>query len=261
MAEGLVRARDIRSARGARTPEVLLPRDVSLPVGPHPHGPRPQLFDRGRHRPLSHDEGRKRPPPHRLGRAGDARRERGHQVRRPPPDLDDGQHRPHADPAPADGLRLRLVARGQLLPAGLLQMEPVDLPQDVRARARLPARELGQLVPDLPHRPGQRAVGRRDVLALLGRGRAEEDGSVVPEDHRLCRGAPDGARPARQMARARPADAEELDRPERGGHRRFPGARLGPFGPGVHHPDRYDLRGDVPRPVARALGQPRSRSN
>ena len=55
---------------------------------------------------------------------------------------------------------------------------------------------------------------------------AEEDGAVVPQDHRLRRGAALGPRRARQVARARPPDAEELDRQEHGGprHVRGPGA-------------------------------------
>ena len=120
------------------------------------------------------------------------------------------------EPAQEDGLRLRLVPRGQLLPARLLQVEPVDLPEDVRARPGLPQGQLGQLVPPVPDRPGQRTGRRRGLLAVRHAGHAEEDGAVVPQDHRLRRGASLRPRGARQVARARPPDAEELDRQEHG---------------------------------------------
>jgi hypothetical protein len=47
----------------------------------------------------------------------------------------------------------------------------------------------GQLGPGRPDRARQRAGHRRPRLALRCAGRAPRDSAVVPEDHRLCRGA------------------------------------------------------------------------
>ncbi len=171
MAGDLGRGRGLRGRRRPVQIEILPARDVSLSLRPHPHGTRPQLFHRRRHRPLQGDEGLQRHPPHRLGRAGHAGRERGHQARHPSPEVDPGQHRLHARTAQEDGPRLRLVPRGQLLPARLLQVEPVDLPEDVRARPGLPQGQLGQLVPPVPDRPGQRTGRRRGLLAVRHAGR------------------------------------------------------------------------------------------
>ena len=48
--------------------EVLSAGDVSLPLGTHPHGPRPQLLDRRRGRPLQAHAGLQRAPSHGVGR-------------------------------------------------------------------------------------------------------------------------------------------------------------------------------------------------
>ena len=53
----------------------------------------------------------------------------------------------------------------------LLQVQPVDLPEDVRARPRLPQALDRQLVPELPDRARQRAGRRRRLLALRDDGR------------------------------------------------------------------------------------------
>ncbi len=165
--------------------------------------------------------------------------------------MDPGQRGSYESPAQENGFCLRLVPGSQHLPARVLQVEPVDLPQDVRARPGLPEGKLGQLVPLLPDRPGQRAGRRRDVLALfLGR-RAEEDGAVGSQDHRLCRGTALRPRPAGQVARACPGHAEKLDRPERRGLSEFRRPVRKKIHPGFHHPSGHDLRGDVPGPLAR----------
>ena len=71
---------------------------------------------------------------------------------------------------------------------GLLPLEPVVLPQDVRARPRLPQEEPGQLVPQMRHRARQRAGGRRLLLASRRHARrAARTRAMVPPHHRLCR--------------------------------------------------------------------------
>ena len=52
------------------------------------------------------------------------------------------------------------------MPARVLQVQPVDLPEDVRARPRVPQALDGQLVPGGQHGARQRAGRRRRLLAL-----------------------------------------------------------------------------------------------
>ena len=259
MAARLGGRKGLRGPRGPVQAEILLSRDVPLSLRPRPHGPRPQLLDRRRHRPPEAHGRRERPSSHRLGRPGHAGRERGHQARHAPPDLDPRECRPHADAAQAHGHQLRLEPRGQHLPARLLQVEPVDLPAHARARPGLPQGELGQLVLAVPDRPGQRTGRRRRLLALRNARHPKEDGAVVPADHGLRRGAPLRPRRAPEVARARPADAKELDRPEHGRPRPLRARRDLEGDRGLHDAHRYDLRGDVPRRLRRAPDRPRPR--
>ena len=53
-------------------------------------------------------------------------------------EVDARQHRPHERAAAAARHQLRLGARDRDVPARVLQVQPVDLPEDVRARARVP---------------------------------------------------------------------------------------------------------------------------
>ena len=64
------------------------------------------------------------------------------------------------------GISYAWDARDRDVPARLLQVQPVDLPEDVRARPGLPAALDGQLVSELSDRAGQRAGRRRRLLAL-----------------------------------------------------------------------------------------------
>ena len=63
------------------------------------------------------------------------------------------------------GMALRLGHRSHHLPARLLPLEPVVLSAHVREGAGLPQEEQGELVPGVRHRAGQRAGGRRLLLA------------------------------------------------------------------------------------------------
>ena len=98
-----------------------------------------------------------------------------------------GEHRPHEGPAPAPRHQLRLGARDRHLPAGLLPVEPVAVPADVRARPGVPPALDGQLVPVVPDGARQRAGRRRRLLALRHAGHAPRPGAVVPADHALRR--------------------------------------------------------------------------
>ena len=81
---------------------------------------------------------------------------------------------------------------------------------------------------------------------------AREPDAVVLQDHRLRRRAArrDGA--ARAVARARPDDAAQLDRPLRGRARPLPRRRDGRGAAGLHDPARHALRRHVLRAGARA---------
>ena len=120
-----------------------------------------------------------------------------------------------------------------------------------RARPRLPQGGGGQVVPARPDGARQRAGDRRPLRAVRQRGRGAPAGAVVLPDHRLRR--PAAGRPRQdRLARARQADAAQLDRSQRGrgGHVPLRGARDRLRG--VHHPSRHAVRGDVLRHGTRA---------
>ena len=87
------------------------------------------------------------------------------------------------------GHLLRLGPRGRHLRPGVLPLGAARLHPHARARAGLPEERAGQLVPQLPDRPGQRAGRGRPLLALRLRGGQEGDRGLVLQDHRLRRGA------------------------------------------------------------------------
>ena len=62
---------------------------------------------------------------------------------------------------------------------GVLPLDAVALPAPVRARARLPQGGRGQVVPEGPDRPGQRAGDRRALRALRHHRRGQAAGAVV----------------------------------------------------------------------------------
>ena len=146
----------------------------------------------------------------------------------------------------------RLVPRVRHPRAELLPLDPVDLPEAVRARAGLPQGGGGQLVPPRPDGAGQRAGDRRPLRALRPRGRGAPAGAVVLPDHRLRR--PAARRPRRdRLARARQDDAAQLDRPQRRAPRSPSAAsELRDRLPGVHHPPRHAVRRHLLRDGARA---------
>ena len=135
------------------------------------------------------------------------------------------QHRrdPRADAA--HGLGDRLGPRDLDARARLLPLDAMALPPLLRARPRLSQGGTGQLVPGRPDGARERAGDRRPLRALRRRGRGQEPDPVVLQDHRLRGRAARRDEPARALARARPDDAAQLDRPLRGRARHLPRRR------------------------------------
>src|SRR5207244_2363647 len=97
--------------------------------------------------------------------------------------LDRRKHRAHARATKAARLQLRLVARDCRAPARLLQMGPVVLSEDVRARFGLQENITRQLVSERKDGLVERAVVWWRVLALRrGRGKARPR-AMVPAHH------------------------------------------------------------------------------
>ena len=136
-------------------------------------------------------------------------------------------------------------SRDRDLPARLLQVQPVDLPADVRARSRLPQALDGQLVRGRQDGSGQRAGGRRRMLAVRDAGGHARSRTVVLPHHAVCRRAPRRAEHAPRVAGESRRHAAELDRAFRRSADQVPGR--GHAGPhrNLHDEDRHDLRGDV----------------
>ena len=213
VAAAVDRVARVRSRDRSGAAEVLLPRDVRVPVRPRARRARAQLHHRRRDGAHEAHARLQRAAPVRVGRVRPAGRERGHQDRHAPREVDARQHRAHEGAAPAPRHQLRLGPRDRDLPARVLQVQPVDLPQDVRARDRLPQALDGELVPELPDRARQRTGRRRRVLALRDDGRRARSRAVVLQDYGVRRRAPEGARHADRVARKSRRDAAELDRP------------------------------------------------
>ena len=174
------------------------------------------------------------------------------------PAMDLGQYRDDEGAAEAARLRARLEPRARHLRSRLLRPRAGLVPRSVRRRPRLSQGERGQLGPGRHDRARQRAGDRRPRLALRRAGRAAQAQPVVPEDHRLRRGAARRAGDARPMARQGPADAGELDRQEPG-HEvplRARPSRRRCRDRGLHHPPRHDLRRELRRRLARPSACP-----
>ena len=105
----------------------------------------------------------------------------------------DAEHRQHPQADQVAGLLLRLGPGGLHHRPGLLQVDPVDLPQALRAGPGLRGGGAHQLVPLLQDRPGQRGGQGRPLRPLLQRGDPPGSAAVDAEDHRLRRAAAGGA--------------------------------------------------------------------
>ncbi len=255
--------RQLRRRRGPVAPEVLLPLHVPVPERAPAHGTRSQLHDRRRDHALHAHAGLQRAAADGLGRVRPARRERRDGERRAACEVDVRQHRLHEAAAAVARLRHRLVARGRHLQARLLPLEPVAVPAHAREGHRLPQDRHGQLGPRGPDRARQRAGDRRPRLAHRRAGREARDPDVLPRHHPVRR------RPARRaerhagLARARAADAGELDRPLRGprdrvrGRRRRHARHLHDASGHAARRHLHGRRGRAPARAARRAGQPR----
>ena len=215
LAKGVGRCRPVQGDRGSLEVEEVRARDVPVPLGRHPHGTRAQLHHRRRRRALLQDARLRRAASHGLGRVRPAGRERGHQVQQPSGQMDLRQHRHAEGQLQAHGLLVRLGPhRGGVRPR-VLPLGPVDLPAVLEARFGRAPQQPGELVPELRDGARERAGHRGRVLALPRRGGEARPHAVVLQDHRLRPGAAGRPRPAGRLARARQADAGELDRPLR----------------------------------------------
>ena len=234
-----------------RTPELLRARDVSLPLGPYPHGPRAQLHDGRRGGPLQAGAWLRRPPSHGLGRLRPAGGERGVRARRPSRRVDLREYRDHARAAAVDGALHRLGARVRHLPSRLLRAPAGAVPRLLRGRPGRAQGGVGQLGPGRRHGARQRAGGGRARLALGRADREAQARAVVLPHHPLRRRAAGGAGGAAALAGQGAAHAAQLDRPLRGRARPLPHRGPGRGAGGLHHPPRYAVR----RVLLRALAQ------
>ena len=108
VAEAVGRRRGVPGRAASRPPEVLLSRDVPVPLGQAAHGPHAGLLHRRPAGALQDDARLQRAAPDGLGRVRPARRERRHGARDAPGALDAREHRQHeaADARPRGELRL-----------------------------------------------------------------------------------------------------------------------------------------------------------
>ena len=196
-------------------PQVVRAHHVPLPLRRPPHRPLVRHGPRGRPLPLPPDAGLQRPAPNGLRRLWPAGGERRHTPGHPPLPVDHEQHRKHAKAAELNGSRLRLGPGDNLRPAGVLPVEPVDIPPVLQGGAGLPRQRARQLVPLLPDRACQRAGGRRQVRAVRLARQPPRPGAVVLRHHQVRRGAP-GLLRTPGLARQDQGHADQLDRPQRG---------------------------------------------
>ena len=152
---------------------------------------------------------------HGLGRLRPARRERRPRAWRPPRQMDLREHRRHARRTQAHGPVAGMGARVRHLPAGILPPPAEAVPRFPQGRPGRAQGKLGQLGPGGRHRAGQRAGDRRQGLALRRAGGEEAAQPVVPQHHQICAGTAGRAGHPRPLARTRPPDAGQLDRPIR----------------------------------------------
>ena len=246
----------VRGRRRSEALEVLLPGDVRVPIWPRSCRPCSQLHHRRRAGAYQADARLQRAASVRLGCVRAAGGERRHQNRHAAGEIDAREHRPYERAAAAARDQLRVGARDRDVPAELLQVQSVDLPEDARARPRIPPPLDGELVSELPDRARERAGHRRHVLALRIDGRYPRAGAVVLPHHRVRRRPAEGARYADGMAREGRRDAAELDRAFGRGARevsaRVPGRTTRLPRRSLHDAHRHDLRRQFHRARARA---------
>ena len=212
-------------AAAARAVDVR-PRDAPVPVGRAPHGARLQLHARRRLHARPAAAGTHRAAPDGLRRVRAARRERGDQAR--------AATRARSRRATSQSIRRQMKRMGWAIDWSreVSTAEPEYYRWTQWLFLRFFERGLayrreapGQVVPERPDRARERAGDRRPLRALRHRGRGAEPDAVVLQDHRLRRPAARRDGPARVVARARPDDAAQLDRPLGGRARHVHGRR------------------------------------
>src|SRR6185503_17064485 len=156
-------------------------------------------------------------------------------------------------PVPLLGNLDRLEPRVRDARARLLPLDPVDIPEALRARPRLPQAGAGQVVPERPDRACQRAGRRRSLRALRDTRGLQATGTVVFQDHRLRGPAAGGLQAPRVLAGASDHDAAQLDRPFGGSRGRLQVRGAGYRVPGLYYAARHAVRRDVLRARAGAF--------
>ena len=240
------------------TAEVLRARDAAVPQRRAAHRAPEGLLRGRRRRALPSAHGTPGAAPDGLRRVRPARREPRDPHRPASPRVDRGGDRLLPEAVPRVGHLDRLDARVRHARAALLPLDAVDLPPAVQARPRVPQGVRGQLGPGRGDRAGQRAGDRRPRRAFR-RARGGPPARAVVLPHHRLRGPPRRRPGHDRLARARQADAAQLDRALGGrrGHVPLRGARRRL--PGLHDAARHAVRRDVLRARARAPGRPATR--
>ena len=255
MAEGLGRRAHLGGLeRARRPPPGVRARDAPVPVRRAAHRAPEGLLGGRRRGPLRAPQRQPSPQPDGLRRVRAAGREPRHQDRPASARVHRGGDPRVPAPVPRVGHLDRLDARAQHARSRVLPLDAVALPAPVRARARVPQGGRGQVVPEGPDRPRQRAGDRRALRALRQHRRGQAARAVVLPHHRV-RGPPAGGHAAHRVAAARGHDAGELDRPLGGRRGGVPLRGAGDRLSRLHHPSGHDLRRDLLRAGARAPGR------
>ena len=165
-----------RAEIDATQAQVLRARHVPLPLRRRP----PRRASRGLYRDrhpgaLQAHAGLQRPPPDGLGRLRAPRRAVRDQDRYPSAPDDPAQHRELQAPDQEPGLQLRLVPRARYDRSALCEVDPVDLPQALRAGARLSGGGTGQLVSGAGDGARERRGAGRQERGRRPSGRAHAD--------------------------------------------------------------------------------------
>ena len=119
----------------------------------------------------------------------------------------------------------------------------------------VPQEEQGELVSPVPDRAGQRAGGRRPLLAARRHDRrAARPDPVVPAHHEICGRAAQRPRQDGRLAGEGPHHAAQLDRPQRRRAGRLRGQRVRREDRGLHHARGHHLRRNQRAACAGASG-------